>query len=180
MVSPSRSKRRDCQQKCNNQGAPPTCDSEDGKKKHQGKQEGYNEISTVNLFHKRRTGEEQSKSNEELYSREATRFRRLCRVHDFVHSAPKVPDLHSFGRSGSTRAAASRALPSSYLAAFTNLPERSRPSDQTHRTAQLRRCAVRRFLASASETVPPFAADLVEPYSLGGSPAAPPGFVYRR
>src|SRR5436190_5192208 len=118
MVRPSRRERRDCQQQCNNQRAPPTRDSEDGRKKHQGKQEGYNEISTVNFFHKRRTGEEQTKSNEKLYSREATRFRRLCRVHDFVHSAPKVPDLHSFGRSGSPRAAASHALPSSYLAAL--------------------------------------------------------------
>src|SRR5438094_6514038 len=116
MVRPSRSKRRDCQQQCNNQRAPPTRNSEDGRKKHQGKQEGYNEISTVNFFYKRRTGEEQTKSNEKLYRREATRFHRLCRVHDFVRSAPKVPDLHPFGCSGSPRAAASRALPLILLA----------------------------------------------------------------
>src|SRR6188474_498973 len=49
--------------------------------------------------------------------------------------------------------------------AFTNRPGRSRPSDQTHRTAELRCCADPQFLAWASETVLPSATDLAQPPS---------------
>src|SRR6266436_6751207 len=65
------------------------------------------------------------------------------------------------------------------LSSFTNLPERSRPSDQTHQTAELRRCAVRRSPAWASETVLPSAPGLAEPCLLDG-PVVLRAPVYRR
>src|SRR6266487_1087548 len=65
------------------------------------------------------------------------------------------------------------------ITTVTNLPERSRPSDQIHRTAELRRCAVRRSLAWASETVLPSATGLAEPCFLDG-PVVLRAPVYRR
>src|SRR5438034_11105162 len=53
---------------------------------------------------------------------------------------------------------------------LTNLPERSRPSDQIHGTAELLHCEVRRSPAWAPKTVPPSAAGLAEPCLLDGSP----------
>src|SRR6476660_1200323 len=65
---------------------------------------------------------------------------------------------------------------------FTNRPERSRPSDQIHRIAELQCCAGPQFLRWASETVLPSAPDLAQPPSgpLDGWHRPSRARVYRR